>query len=875
MHAAAPDPLEDLLAEALAAFDAGGQPALAKVLDAHPAERPALERALDRCRAMGLFGPTRTTDFPEQLGEYRLIRRLGSGGMGVVYEAEQQSLQRRVALKIVRPELLYFEGAHERFRREIEAVARLAHPAIVPVLASGEQDGLPFYAMELLDGMNAHDLVRHLRAQAPDGPSGADLRAALQMDATDGTDPFGGPWWQVCARIVHRLTLGVRHAHLRGIVHRDIKPGNVMLTRDGRVVLLDFGIARLARSANTTGAATLTRTGATPGSPAFSSPEQLRADAVDERTDIYSLAATLWSLITLQAPFADVADDARRAGAMPPPLRSIRRDVPSELDVVVQKAMDPDREQRYADVSAFASDLAAVIDRRAIRARPLGPGLRTLRWCQRHRITATALSTALGILLLLPIVFAWRESAINDELEAAVRSANKSLSTTLDAIDGILVTLTHDKLRFVPEAEPMTIGALDRAAGMYASLLQDHPEHVRVRADAARALARLAAVRLRTGDRSGAIRDYEEAIRLAGAGDTVDLLQARADATINLAGLYYEQGGDERRSGLLTAAERDYRLLLETPNRRATALHGLAQIAAQRCDLPEFAQQPGAVLELLSTNVALVREAVAARPDLPEYRSSLARGLDNLATERLRRGDSGDEVVAMLEEALDIARRVPADAAVWPPQPVLESDVLETLGNLRFQRKDPEARATIGQCIDLRERYVARHPADIDLASRLGGAMHNLARTFCADDEPDGYRKALELLDRAIPLQRRALERSKHFARARQYLTLHLRLRGNCLLRLGPPEELEKVATELAASSRDAEHLRATARFWLRAMAMRGEDSAEHKNHAMQSLLAAERAGWRSSSRLDEPVYAPLEGFVEFRALRERLAATK
>jgi serine/threonine protein kinase len=130
------DPLEDLLAQALAAFDDGGDAGLAAFLAAHEATRPALEKALARCRQMGLLqGTAPARDFPDRLGEFKLVRRLGSGGMGVVYEAEQLSLQRRVALKVVRPELTYFEGARERFRREIEAVAKLSHPAIVPVLA--------------------------------------------------------------------------------------------------------------------------------------------------------------------------------------------------------------------------------------------------------------------------------------------------------------------------------------------------------------------------------------------------------------------------------------------------------------------------------------------------------------------------------------------------------------------------------------------------------------------------------------------------------------------------------------------------------------------------------------------------------------------
>ena len=305
MAEAAEDPLEELLAAALAAFDEGGERELEAFVAAHPAHRAGLARGLQRCRQLGLLGqPTPQRDFPERLGEFRLLRRLGSGGMGVVYEAEQESLNRRVALKIVRPELLFFEGARERFRREIEAVARLAHPAVVPVLASGEQDGVPWYAIELLHGLSVHELCNRLAGRNPADLGSRDLWHVLGAHET-GTDLIAGTWWQVCARIVQSLALGVRHAHLRGIVHRDIKPSNIMLTPDGRAVLLDFGVARIG------GGREFTRTGNTPGSPAFMSPEQLRGDAVDERTDVYSLAATLWQMLTLVAPFADAPDPQR------------------------------------------------------------------------------------------------------------------------------------------------------------------------------------------------------------------------------------------------------------------------------------------------------------------------------------------------------------------------------------------------------------------------------------------------------------------------------------------------------------------------------------------------------------------------------------
>ncbi|MFO1076425.1 MAG: bifunctional serine/threonine-protein kinase/formylglycine-generating enzyme family protein [Planctomycetota bacterium] len=408
------DRLEELLAAALEAFDRGGDEAMAAFVAQHPEEQAALRRGIARCREMGMLGgggPAR--DFPDRLGEFRLLRRLGGGGMGVVFEAEQTSLSRRVALKVIRPELLYFEGARERFRREIQAVARLSHPAVVPVLASGEQDGVPFYVMELLAGRTAQDIVAGLAGRDPAQLDGSCLREVLDAADAEATDPFHGTWWQVCARLVHAVALGVRHAHVRGIVHRDIKPSNVMITPHGQAVLLDFGVASVA------GSREFTRSGSTPGSPAFMSPEQLRGDAVDERTDVYSLGATLWHLLALAQPFRGVDDLQRIVAGDLPSLRAKNREVPRELELVVRTATDRDRERRYSDMEAFANDLQAVLRRRPIRARRLGLGLRAWRWSQRHRAAATLLGTLVLVGAALPGLLAWRERAANRELAAA------------------------------------------------------------------------------------------------------------------------------------------------------------------------------------------------------------------------------------------------------------------------------------------------------------------------------------------------------------------------------------------------------------------------------------------------------------------------
>jgi hypothetical protein len=213
----APDPIEDLLAEALARYDQGGDEAVAEFVQEHPAQRTALQRGIERCRSLGMLGTTATRDFPERLGEFRLVRRLGSGGMGVVYEAEQTSLNRRVALKVVRPELLFFEGARERFRREIDAIAKLEHPAIVSVYFAGEHEGVPFFTMELIAGATIEQACTRMQGRDPATLRGDDLRALAASEHATG-ELFMGAWWEAAVRVAQQIALGLRHAHLRGAI---------------------------------------------------------------------------------------------------------------------------------------------------------------------------------------------------------------------------------------------------------------------------------------------------------------------------------------------------------------------------------------------------------------------------------------------------------------------------------------------------------------------------------------------------------------------------------------------------------------------------------------------------------------------------------
>ena len=340
---------------------------------------------------------------PERFGPFRILRRLGGGGMGVVYLAEQEGLGRQVALKVLRPEFALSERARARFRQEGATLARIEHPGICPVYEVGDVDGCPYLAMRYLVGTTLGDLVMLARRRAESGAvslPGEDLQSSAETaQATDRARV------QQVVRAFERIALAADAAHRAGLVHRDLKPANVMITTRGEPVILDFGLVQ--DQALDLG---LTHTGDLLGTPAYLAPEQLAGSGhVDARTDVYALGVGLYECLTLVRPFDAPSREAlyrlilagRCIG-----LRTRNRHVSRDLAIVVGKAMEPDATRRYASAAALAEDLRRVRMREPILARPAPLPLRTWRWTQRNPVLAAfvlllIVATALSGVLLL------------------------------------------------------------------------------------------------------------------------------------------------------------------------------------------------------------------------------------------------------------------------------------------------------------------------------------------------------------------------------------------------------------------------------------------------------------------------------------------
>ncbi len=270
-------------------------------------------------------------------GKYRIIEEIGRGGMGIVYKAEDLKLQRRVALKFLPPDLAPIEEIHQRFRREAQAAAALDHPHICTVYEFDESDGKPFISMAYVEGQSLKTRIESRRLE------------------------FGE-----VLTIATQIAEGLREAHGKGVVHRDIKSANIMINEQGQAKIMDFGLARVK------GSALVTQQGLTMGTISYMSPEQARGDEVDPRSDIWSFGVVLYEMLTGQLPFKGGGDQAVVYAILnlpPRPVGELRPEVPSGLATVVERALEKDLGDRYQNVEEMLTDLKAVAE----GAMPAGP----------------------------------------------------------------------------------------------------------------------------------------------------------------------------------------------------------------------------------------------------------------------------------------------------------------------------------------------------------------------------------------------------------------------------------------------------------------------------------------------------------------------
>jgi tetratricopeptide (TPR) repeat protein len=400
------------------------------------------------------------------LGDFRLGKEIGRGGMGVVYEADQISLGRRVALKVLPFAAVLDARRLQRFRNEAMAAANLHHPHIVPVHAVGSERGVHYYAMQLIDGRTVEDVIAELRAARGGEPAREGRPASGTPLSADGTNESAA-YCRNVARLGADAADALRHAHQQGVVHRDVKPANLMLDAAGVVWVTDFGLATIQ-----TGATALTRTGDLIGTLRYMSPELAAAGRlpVDHRTDVYSLGATLYELLTLRPPVpGEEAGEVLRALSHDVPVspRRLNRSIPPELETIVEKAMSKDAAQRYATAGEMAEDLARFVEDRPILARRPSLAARSRMWARRHRGLVAAAAVVLVVATAALAAGAVRLAAEERKTRSALDDARRSLAETRRAVDAFLVASGLEGLHEQPEPSGGQRALLESALSFY------------------------------------------------------------------------------------------------------------------------------------------------------------------------------------------------------------------------------------------------------------------------------------------------------------------------------------------------------------------------------------------------------------------------
>ncbi len=650
--------------------------------------------------------------------DFEVGEELGRGGMSVVYKARQVSLNRPVALKVLRGDQSEAEETLRRFRNEAELLARLDHPNIVRIHATGEQDGRPFFVMPLLEGGSlAGRLARF----------GADPRAA--------------------ARLVAVVAHAVHHAHQRMVLHRDLKPSNILLDAAGQPYITDFGLAR--RLETDSG---LTQSGAVVGTPSYMAPEQTMGDkaVVTTAADVYALGAILYALLTGRPPVQgetvyDTIMQVREASPERPRRRNPK--VSRDLETICLKCLEKDAGRRYGSAEALAEDIERWLKGEPITARPGGPVSRAVKWARRRPVPA-----ALGVLLAAAVVLCLGLSAY--VLVRERDHANERARSEADKARSIQIE------RDVAKAKQREAESANATTQIVLAVNQD-------------SLLRM--VRAGRGGRK-AMRDLYESLApllqsLERAGP------ANTDQRMQLGKFYILIGEDCRQTGELDLAaqalNQALRLFTGLPDDSPSAREYRAEHAAALQTLALILQQQGKVKEAdddYGEARTMLLGLVKVDKDNTLFKRYLAHTEGNLAALRMEAG-RWDEAVDLNKHVVDSLEKLPGAlpedrqrlGKAWDNLGVALS---QQAGRAHEAGQDDravelavQARTDFEEGRKVREALAKDAPDDLGFQADLAKSLHNLGTwdlTFRADDK-QGREEGIGLLRRAADIDKRLL----------------------------------------------------------------------------------------------------------------------
>jgi len=647
------DPLDLLADEFAQRCRSGDRPSVADYAARHPEFADRIEQLFP---AVGLMEQLRREESvareaamrrsslsppPEHLGDFDILQEIGRGGMGIVYEAEQRSLSRRVALKVLPKHALLCDKELRRFQREAQTAARLHHTNIVTVFGVGEQEGLHYYVMPLVRGIGLDEVIAELR-RLSDGHV-QDLGRVVQplVARKFGAGPLppgrkagasrqqyqaaGGRWisCRAAAEIGLQAADALAHAHEHGTLHRDIKPGNLLIEEDGAVSVADFGLARAIDPADRS------RGDDVAGTVRYMAPEQFLGRA-DVRSDLYALGLTLYELLTLRSPPVD-----RGRATEPIRPRKLRADIPRDLETILLKCLAPEPDHRYRSAAALAEDLRSFLEDRPIAARPACRVERLWRWRRRNPALAgvSALAAVLLVAVALTAVSGYmRTRTAYGEAKDALRRAEATSQVSLAVLEDIYLQLSPDRVWIASagdagdaacaciglgtgepasslggriavqvQASRETAALLEHLLVFYDRLAEQSSNDRRVKLQSAIASRRVGDIRQRLGQFDHAEQEYRRAVGKLAA------MQSEADTAATIA---TELARCHNEIGNVRSARLDHPAALASHTEALSVLESFRQTAAMPA---AFRYELARTLYLLSSKRPSIAEGLAGR----------------------------------------------------------------------------------------------------------------------------------------------------------------------------------------------------------------------------------------------------------------------
>lgn len=795
-----------------------------------------------------------------QIGDYRIVREIGRGGMGVVYEAQQTSLNRRVALKVLPFAAVLDQRQIARFENEARAAAQLHHPHIVPVFAVGCERGVHYYAMQYVEGQPFDTAIEEM------GRPGAATRAIGEKDHTSSgeskassdnstlrslanTDSAGSrAYFRAICQLGIQAADALQHAHDYGIVHRDVKPSNLLLDREAKLWITDFGLARCQADTG------MTTTGQVIGTLNYMSPEQAagKAGLMDHRTDIYSLGITLYEALTLCPAFegTDRSELLKRIGEEEPKLpRRINPAIPVDLETIVLKAISKLPSQRYASAGEMAEDLQRFLDGKPTLARRPTLAQRAGKWAGRHRravfsavvLVAVAIAGLLTSTLLISRAQS-RTSAALEQAETNLERAETHYREAREVVDLFGARLAQ-QLAEVPGADQLRYELLNRTLDYYRGFVDHAGDDPSLQADLAFTHFKTAAIAEQMGDSERAAAAYTDARRvfaqlasdqpedpayrgdLALCHNNLGLLAGRAGDTVAAAAAYGraieiqeeltlkfpEQSRFQAELALsygnlgLLAQQTDRVTEAERAYRQAIAIE--EDLAAKYSNRPKYQSdlaisysnlsslhaktEPSAAVDYCRRAIEIFAELADRHPHVLRYQSDLALACNNLGTLENHCGQMG-ESAASFARAVELQRQLTRKA---PAQISYRRDLAVTYNNLgRLQGEADEtvaAEESLANARGIFEDLVSDYPNELSYRSSLGGVLNNQAMALERLNRPEEAERAYR---EAVEHQRIALERASEVVRYREFLSKHYWNYGQFLLKQGRVREAGSVA---------------------------------------------------------------------------------